>query len=101
LGDRRRGGGDRRVCGPSEDDAHSRQGHISADVGPPLLAPSRRFAAPIAYIGGSLGVLMGADLLNLGRLRSLGAPAASIGGGTSDDIFLIEVIAAVLASPVV
>ena len=53
---------------------------------PPLLAAfvalmlSRRYAAPIAYIGGSIGVLVGADLLNLGLLRSLGAPVASIGG---------------------
>ncbi|HEX9167440.1 MAG TPA: DUF1614 domain-containing protein [Roseiarcus sp.] len=72
---------------------------------PPLLAAvvafviSWRFAAPLAYIGGSLGVLIGADLLNLGRLRSLGAPVASIGGaGTFDGIFLTGVIAVLLAS---
>ncbi len=72
---------------------------------PPLLAAfaalvlSRRFAAPIAYIGGSIGVLVGADLLNLGLLRSLGAPVASIGGaGTFDGVFLTGVIAVVLAS---
>ena len=75
---------------------------------PPLLAAgaalvlSRRFAAPLAYVGGSLGVLIGADLLNLGRLRSLGAPVASIGGaGTFDGIFLTGVIAVLLASLVV
>jgi uncharacterized membrane protein len=75
---------------------------------PPLLAAgaalvlSRRFAAPIAYIGGSLGVLIGADLLNLGRLGSLGAPVASIGGaGAFDGIFLTGVIAVLLASLVV
>ena len=72
---------------------------------PPLLAAfaalvlSRRFAAPLAYIGGSIGVLVGADLLNLGLLRSLGAPVASIGGaGTFDGVFLTGVIAVVLAS---
>ncbi len=72
---------------------------------PPLLAAfvglavSRRFAAPLAYIGGSLGVLVGADLLNLGLLRNLGAPVASIGGaGTFDGVFLAGVIALVLAS---
>ncbi len=72
---------------------------------PPLLAAfvglalSRRFAAPLAYIGGSLGVLVGADLLNLGLLRSLGAPVASIGGaGTFDGVFLTGVIALVLAT---
>ena len=53
------------------------------------LVLSRRFAAPLAYIGGSIGVLIGADLLNLGRLQSLGAPVASIGGaGTFDGVFL-------------
>jgi len=74
-------------------------------VAPPLLAAfaglvlSRRYAAPLAYIGGSLGVLIGADLLNLGDLRSLGAPVASIGGaGTFDGIFLTGVIAVLLAS---
>jgi uncharacterized membrane protein len=72
---------------------------------PPLLAAlvalvlSRRFAAPLAYIGGSLGVLIGADLLNLDLLRSLGAPVASIGGaGTFDGVFLTGVIAVLLAS---
>ena len=72
---------------------------------PPLLAAfvalvlSRRFAAPLAYIGGSLGVLIGADLLNLGLLRSLGAPVASIGGaGTFDGVFLTGVIAVLLAT---
>jgi uncharacterized membrane protein len=72
---------------------------------PPLLAAfvglvlSRRYAAPLAYIGGSVGVLFGADLLNLGLLRSLGAPVASIGGaGTFDGVFLTGVIAVVLAS---
>ena len=74
-------------------------------IAPPLLAAvaalilSRRFAAPLAYIGGSLGVLIGADLLNLNQLRSLGAPVASIGGaGTFDGIFLTGVIAVLLAS---
>jgi uncharacterized membrane protein len=74
-------------------------------IAPPLLAAvaalilSRRFAAPLAYIGGSLGVLIGADLLNLNQLRSLGAPVASIGGaGTFGGIFLTGVIAVLLAS---
>jgi len=74
-------------------------------VTPPLLAAfaglllSRRYAAPLAYIGGSLGVLIGADVLNLGDLQSLGAPVASIGGaGTFDGVFLTGVIAVLLAS---
>jgi uncharacterized membrane protein len=72
---------------------------------PPLLAAltalvlSRRFAAPLAYIGGSIGVLLGADLMNIGLLRSLGAPVASIGGaGTFDGVFLTGVIAVLLAT---
>ncbi len=74
-------------------------------IAPPLLAAfaglvlSRRYAAPLAYIGGSIGVLIGADLLNLGDLQSLGAPVASIGGaGTFDGVFLTGVIAVLLAS---
>jgi hypothetical protein len=35
---------------------------------------SREQAAPLAYIGGSLGTLIGADLLNLGNIRGLGRP---------------------------
>jgi len=39
----------------------------------------------VAFISGVLGTLIGADLLNLGKLRELGAPVASIGGaGTFD-----------------
>src|SRR5215813_10810575 len=30
---------------------------------------SREHAAPLAYVGGSLGTLIGADLLNLGNIR--------------------------------
>ena len=56
-------------------------------------------AAPvIAYTSGTLGVLIGADLLNLDRIRDMGAPMVSIGGaGTFDGIFLAGVIAAFLA----
>jgi uncharacterized membrane protein len=60
---------------------------------------SRRKAAPLAYIAGSLGVLIGADLLNLGRLSGLGAPVASIGGaGPFDGIYLCGILAVLLAS---
>lgn len=60
---------------------------------------SREFAAPLAYIAGSLGTLIGADLLNLGRIGGLGAPVASIGGaGTFDGIFLTGILAVLLAS---
>jgi len=71
---------------------------------PPLAAAgvglllSRRFAPPLAYIAGSLGTLIGADLLNLGEIQRLGAPIASIGGaGTFDAIFLTGILAVLLA----
>src|SRR5207245_395532 len=34
----------------------------------------------VAYVSGVLGSLLGADILNLGRIKDLGAPVASIGG---------------------
>jgi uncharacterized membrane protein len=59
---------------------------------------SRRYAAPLAYISGSLGTLIGADLLNLNRIQGLGAPVASIGGaGTFDGIFVTGLLAVVYA----
>ena len=59
---------------------------------------SRQYAAPLAYIGGSMGALIGADLLNLGAIQGLGAPVASIGGaGTFDGIFLTAILAVLIA----
>jgi uncharacterized membrane protein len=59
---------------------------------------SREYAAPLAYIGGSMGTLIGADLMNLEKIGSLGAPVASIGGaGTFDGIFLTGILAVLLA----
>jgi uncharacterized membrane protein len=61
-----------------------------------LLARER--AAALAYISGSLGTLIGADLLNLPHVRGLGAPIAAIGGaGTFDGIFLIGILSVLLA----
>ena len=55
-------------------------------------------APPLAYICGTLGVLIGADLLHLREIPHIGAPLASIGGaGTFDGIFFTGVIAALLA----
>ncbi len=55
-------------------------------------------SAPLAYISGTLGVLIGADLLRLGDIRKLGAPFASIGGaGTFDGIFITGIVAVLLA----
>jgi uncharacterized membrane protein len=59
---------------------------------------SRRYAAPLAYVSGSLGTLIGADLLNLGHIQGLGAPVASIGGaGTFDGIFVTGLLAVIYA----
>jgi uncharacterized membrane protein len=61
-----------------------------------LCAPELR--APCAYIASTMGILIGADLLNLGQIRQLGAPVASIGGaGTFDAIFLSGIIAVLLS----
>jgi uncharacterized membrane protein len=59
---------------------------------------SRAYAAPLAYISGSLGTLIGADLLNLDKIQGLGAPVASIGGaGTFDGIFVTGILAVFIA----
>jgi uncharacterized membrane protein len=53
---------------------------------------------PLAYISGTMGVLIGADLLRLKDIRQLGAPFASIGGaGTFDGIFITGIVAVLLA----
>ncbi len=55
-------------------------------------------AAIIAYTSGTMGTLIGADLLNLPRIKELSSPTVSIGGaGTFDGVFLSGVIAAFLA----
>ena len=55
-------------------------------------------SAPLAYICGTMGVLIGADLLHLRDIRKIGSPFASIGGaGTFDGIFLTGLIAVLLA----
>ena len=71
---------------------------------PPLVAVAaalaftgRGEAAPVAYIGGTLGTLIGADLLNLHVIRRMPALVASIGGaGVFDGVFLVGVLAALL-----
>ena len=45
-------------------------------------------ATQIAYVGGTLGALIGADLMNLGKIAGVG-PVVSIGGaGTFDGVYL-------------
>jgi uncharacterized membrane protein len=68
---------------------------VAAAVG--LLLAFRR-APPVAYVSGSMGALVGADLVNLGRVAEMAAPIVSIGGaGTFDGVFLTGIIAGLLA----
>lgn len=61
-----------------------------------LLDPPLR--APLAYICGTLGVLIGADLLRMNDIRKLGAPFAAIGGaGTFDGVYITGLLAVLLA----
>lgn len=63
------------------------------------LALSRKHSAPLAYIAGSLGTLIGADVMNFNKLAELNAPILSIGGaGTFDGIFLTGIVAVLIAS---
>jgi len=75
---------------------------------PPLLPPilaalisvliAYHHAPVLAYISGTLGTLIGADILNLRKIADLGAPVASIGGaGTFDGIFLNGILAVMLS----
>ena len=71
---------------------------------PPLLAAfvaliiSPGNAAPVAYISGVLGTLIGADILNIPRFKRLGSTGVSIGGaGVFDGIFLVGIVAALLS----
>src|SRR5258705_67064 len=59
---------------------------------------SREYAPPLAYIGGSIGTLIGADLLNLDKIGSLRAAVASSGrAGTLRGIFLARTLGVLLA----
>lgn len=84
-------------------------GIVTPALLPPLtaalaaLAMTYLFNAPnqlvfiLAYVGGTLGTLIGADIMNLNKVRDLGAPVASIGGaGTFDGVFLSGLIAVLL-----
>ncbi|MEW6660732.1 MAG: DUF1614 domain-containing protein [Thermodesulfobacteriota bacterium] len=70
---------------------------VVAALGAYLLCPPE-LRAPTAYIAGTMGILLGADILNLKEIGKLGAPVASIGGaGTFDAIFLSGIIAVLLS----
>jgi len=68
---------------------------IAAALTALLLGPEH--SAPLAYVSGTLGVLIGADLLRLKDIRRMGTPVASIGGaGTFDGIFMTGIVAVLL-----
>jgi uncharacterized membrane protein len=71
---------------------------------PPLISAglayllARDNPAPVAYISGTVGTLIGADLLNWPNFNKLGAQMISIGGaGVFDGIFLSGIVAALIA----
>ncbi len=72
---------------------------LGAALAGTLLAGGLPWIAPvIGYVSGTLGTLIGADLLLWREFPRLGARVVSIGGaGTFDGIFLAGVIAALLA----
>jgi uncharacterized membrane protein len=72
---------------------------------PPLLAAlmaiviDHNHAPVIAYVSGTLGTLIGADLLHLKQIGQMNAPVASVGGaGTFDGIFLTGILAVLLSA---
>lgn len=79
-------------------------GIVTPALLPPLFAAVTAYIlmpgqpAVLAYVCGTLGCLIGADLSNLGHADQSGAAMESIGGaGTFDGIFLTGIMAVVLA----
>jgi len=79
-------------------------GIVTPTLVPPIFAAltaiiiGGHYLAALAYVGGTLGTLFGADIINIPRIRDLGAPEASIGGaGTFDGVFLTGIVAVLLA----
>jgi len=69
---------------------------ISAALSALIIDPAH--SAPLAYICGTFGVLIGADLLHLKDIQRMDSPIASIGGaGTFDGIFFTGIFAVLLA----
>ena len=71
---------------------------------PPILSAllailiAREFAAPCAYIAGTMGTLIGADVLNLHRARSMPGMLSIGGAGLFDGIFLVGIVAVLLTA---
>jgi len=80
-------------------------GIVTPALAPPLVAallafifsPSIVLRPVFAYVSGTLGALIGADLINIRKIAELDSPFASIGGaGTWDGIFLTGIVAVLL-----
>ena len=61
-----------------------------------LISPHN--AAPIAFISGVIGVLIGADLMNIGKIRRVAASISIGGAGTFDGIFLTGLLSVLLVA---
>jgi uncharacterized membrane protein len=80
-------------------------GIVAPSLLPPIAAVlfslplAGNFLVDTAYIAGTLGTLIGADLSNLGKIAGGGTSVASIGGaGKFDGIFLTGIVAVLIAS---
>jgi uncharacterized membrane protein len=70
---------------------------VFATIAVALVFPWSYNLYAIAYIAGTLGTLIGADILNLNKLSQLKTGNASIGGaGTWDGVFLTGILAVFL-----
>jgi uncharacterized membrane protein len=80
-----------------------------AGIGIPMFIPpiaasilalilARNFAAPCAYISGTLGTLIGADILNLRKIYRMGGVASIGGAGVFDGIFLVGIVSVLLTA---
>jgi uncharacterized membrane protein len=55
-------------------------------------------AAVTAFVGGTTGVLLGANIANLYRIKNLEVPSVSLGGaGTFGSIFICCILPALIA----
>lgn len=69
---------------------------IAASIIAIILA--RDFAAPCAYVSGTLGTLIGADILNLRKIHRTGGVASIGGAGVFDGIFLVGIVSVLLTA---
>lgn len=80
------------------------RGFVLPALIPPLVSAglaillARSNPAPVAYISGVVGTLLGADILNLNKINKLESNFVSIGGaGIFDGIYLVGIISVLLA----